>query len=88
MGNHLLAHQSSLLLLTCTEVNVYLYLTWIILLCFQGIFSKSLIKKTYINDNIGGSPENTGKRKISHILETTPTHATHCSGEKWLCTTK
>ena len=38
--------------------------------------AKALINKSYMNDKTCGSPENIRKRKISHILETAPTHAT------------
>ena len=34
-----------------------------------------------MNENTGGSLENSRKRKISHILVTTPIHATEYSGE-------
>ena len=38
--------------------------------------AKALIHNSYINEKICGSQEKTRKRKISHILETAPTHAT------------
>ena len=37
---------------------------------------KAFIKKSYMNDKTCGGPENTRKRQISHILETSTTHAT------------
>ena len=39
--------------------------------------SKAFIHKSYIDENTCSSPENTRKKRISHILETAPTHATH-----------
>ena len=44
--------------------------------------TKALINIYYINDKTYGSPENTRKRKISHILENAPTNATEYNNEK------
>ena len=44
--------------------------------------AKALVDNSYINGKTYGSPENTIKINISHILETTPTHATDYDGKK------
>ena len=46
--------------------------------------AKALINNSYTNEKTCGSPENTRNRKISHILETTPTHATEYNLKKSL----
>ena len=43
---------------------------------FQKKLANVLIKNSYMNEKTCGSPSNTRKRKISHILETGPTRDT------------
>ena len=38
--------------------------------------TKRLINNSYTNEKACGSPANARNRKLSHILETEPTHAT------------
>ena len=38
--------------------------------------AKVSIKNSYMNDKTRGSPSKTIKRQISHIVETSPNHAT------------
>ena len=42
---------------------------------FLKELAKALINKSYMNDNKCGIPENTTKRKISHVWENAPTVA-------------
>ena len=44
--------------------------------------AKVLIKNTYTNEKICGSPENVRNIKWSHTLDTAPTHATEYN-KKW-----
>ena len=63
----------------CTEVSAYLAMKYFLkiddtLRSFGENFAKALINNSYMNNNTYGSPENSRKRKISHILETDPLH--------------
>ena len=81
MGNNLVTHLSFSFSVACNEVNVYLTMKYFLkiddsFINFRIYLAKSLIKNSYMNEKICGSPENTIKRKISHILETAPTYGT------------
>ena len=89
MGNHLVSHPSFYFFITCTEVNTYLAMEYFrktdeTFMNFKKKIAKALIKHSYMNQKTCGSPEKTIKRKISHILDTAPTHATDYNLEKWL----
>ena len=67
--------------IACTEVIVYLAIKYFlktdeIFMKFRGEMAKVLIKNSYISDDSCTSSVNTRKRKIPHILQTVPTHAT------------
>ena len=49
---------------------------------FRGEMAKVLVNKSYINEKTCGSPSNTVKRQISHILETAHTYATEYNNNK------
>ena len=49
---------------------------------FQKKKAKVLINNSYTNDKTRGSPSNTRKRQTSHILDTSPTHATEYNLKK------
>ena len=51
---------------------------------FRKTLSGASIHNSYIIEKIGGTPENTTKRKILHLLETAPTHATDYDKKKGL----
>ena len=55
---------------------------------FSKKLAESLIDNSYTNKKTCGSPSNTRKRQISHILETATTHATYYYGGKLVCTEK
>ena len=69
----------------CTEVNVYLGVKYFLKNDDNFIsFGKNgylIIQNSYINDKTCVSQENKPKRKTSHILETTTTHATNYDGK-------
>ena len=48
---------------------------------FENKLAKTLIKTSYTNEKTCGSPENSRKRQLSHILETAPIHDTECNGK-------
>ena len=65
----------------CTEVNAYLAMKYFLktddkFMDYLKKVPKELIKNSYTNKKACGSPENDRKRKLSHILETAPTHTT------------
>ena len=65
----------------CTEANTYPLMKYLLKLddTFMNFINKlaeALIHSSYINDETCGIPSKTIKIKISHILETEPTHAT------------
>ena len=66
--------------IACTEVNEYMAIKYF--LNNDDNFTnfrkkaKALLQKSNINKKTCGSPENTRKRKISHILETAPNYST------------
>ena len=81
------------LFLAYAEVNVYLEMksflkTDEIFMKFRGKLGKALIHNSYINGESCNIPSNKRKRKISHTLETAPTHATEYDGGKWVCPAK
>ena len=49
---------------------------------FRKKLAKVLINNSYTNEKTCGSPTNTRKRQISHILEIAPTHATEYNLKK------
>ena len=51
---------------------------------FQKKLAKLWINKSYMTDKTRGSPSNTIKRQIPHILDTEPTHTTEYNNEKGL----
>ena len=59
----------------------------LVLYVFSKKMAKVLVNNSHINENTCGSLSNTIKRKISHILETAPTHATKYN-KKRFCTSK
>ena len=66
--------------IACTEVNAYLAMKYSLktddkFMDFRFL-GKRLINNSYTNEKACGSPANSRKRQLSHILETAPTHAT------------
>ena len=77
--------------MACTEVNAYLAMKYFLkkddtFMTFRKN-PNAFIDNPSFNEKTCGIPENTPKRKISHILETSPTHATDYD-KKRVCTEK
>ena len=49
---------------------------------FSKFLANTLIKNSYTNEKTCGSPSNTIKIQISHILDIAPTHATEYNEKK------
>ena len=81
MGNNLLDHTNVFSLLSCSGVNAYLVMKYLLnkienFIIFRKRLVKAMISNSYINDNTCGITENNRKIKSCRILETMPTHAT------------
>ena len=81
MGNKLVAHPIFTFFIACTKVNAYLAMKCFLkrddkFIEFRKKMAKALINNSYTNEKACVSPSNYRKRKLSHILETAPTHAT------------
>ena len=68
-------------------MNTYLAMKYLLktndkFMDFRKKMAKGLINNSYMNEKVCGSPENVRKRQLSHILETTPTHATEYNEKK------
>ena len=84
-----MAHSSFSFFVECAEVDAYLAMKYFlktddIFMNFQKKLAKALINNSYMNEKTCGSPENTRKRKISHLSETAPIHATEYNEKKGL----